>query len=337
VFRIFGNSRGREADTNLGKLVELGLCAFSKTKRWREEMFDFSRHFVGQLLAFAGWSFLSIMPVTADELQLQAILTKYFLRVHHAIPLFNNPTVRSGDVVHMPDEGTYLAREKCFQLPAVQYRDLGIEFIETVPDVAAEAGGTIPVDKIGRIEASAGGKLAQKNSILLDPFNGDGVPGGYAALQHPNNSSECGIVSKLWSGQSSDYVLVTNVLHRSLNNWAELRLSGNASASADLEKEVQTIIGSDPQVHVKSSGSYFRLQYSRSPQPRSLAIQSALVSPDELARIYFRYRVPNGEQLALLVQEYLTDSEPGLLERIRLSVIELLHEMELWRGTVGAL
>ena len=136
------------------------------------------------------WSFLWIAPVAADELQLQATLAKYFLQVHHAIPLFNNPSVRSGDVLHMPDEDTFLAREKCFQLPPVQYRDLGIEFIETSPAVAAEAGGTIPVDKIGQIEASAGGKLVQNASILLDPFNGDGVPGGRAVQRSLLNVME---------------------------------------------------------------------------------------------------------------------------------------------------
>src|SRR5208337_27970 len=113
------------------------------------------------------------------------------------------------------------------------------------------------------------------------------------------------------------YLLVTYVFHGSLNTWAALTLGGNAKASADLEKEVQTIIGADPRVDVKGSGSYFRVQSSRSPQPRSLAIQSAVIRPDELARIYLRYRTPNGEQLNMLVLEYLTGSDPGLLERAR--------------------
>ena len=104
-------------------------------------------------MAFVAASVLWIAPAAANQLQLQAVLAKYFLQIHHAIPLDNNPSVRSGDVLHMPDEGTFLAREKCFHLPPVRYRDLGIEFIQTSPVIAAEVGGTIPVDKIGQIEA----------------------------------------------------------------------------------------------------------------------------------------------------------------------------------------
>jgi hypothetical protein len=288
-------------------------------------------------VAFFAAALLWVAPTMANQPQLQAVLAKYFLQVHHAIPLDNNPSVRSGDVLHMPDEGTFVAREKCFHLSPVQYRDLGIEFIQTSPTVVAEVGGAIPVNKIGQIEASVGGKLVENASLLLDPFNADEPPGGYAVLQHPSNSDYCGIIANIWAGQAPDYVLVTRVLHGSLNAWAELWLSGNAKVSADLEKEVQTILGSTPEVHVKGSGSYRRMQYSRSPQPRSLAIQSAVIRPDELARIYLRYRTPNGEQLALLVQEYLTGSDPGLLQRARVALIELLHELELWRGTVRAL
>jgi hypothetical protein len=218
----------------------------------------------------------------------------------------------------MPDEGTYLARDKCFHLQPIEYKELGAEFIQTSPAIAAEVGGAIPVDEIGKIEASVGGTLIQQATIVLDPFNEDEPPGGYAALRHPDNSGDCGIVTDIWAGEAPDYLLATRVLHGSLNAWAALLLSGNAKVSGGLEKEVQTLLGAEPEVHVKGSGSDFRLQYSRSPQPRSLAIQSAVINPDELARIYLLYRTPDSEQLALLVQEYLTGSGPDLLERVRL-------------------
>lgn len=278
------------------------------------------------------------MPTAANQLQLQARIAEYFLQIHHAIPLFNNPSVQSGDVLHMPDEGTFLPRRTCFpNLPPAQYRDLGIEFIQTSLTIAAEAGGTIPVNEIGQIEASVGGKLVQQASILLDPFKEDEPPQGYAVLQYPSNSPDCGMIVRIWEGAAPDYLLATLVFRGSLNAWDELSLSGSAKVSADLEKEVQTIVGASPEVHVKGSGSYFRLQYSRSPQPRSLAIQSAVVNPIELAHIYLQYRTPNGAQLKLLVYRYLTGSEPDLLERIRIEIGGLLHEMELWRGTAAAL
>jgi len=67
----------------------------------------------------------------ANQQQFQAVIAKHFLQNHHAIPLHNNGNVKSGDVLKMPDEATYLSRGKCYPLPPVRYTSLSSEYIRT--------------------------------------------------------------------------------------------------------------------------------------------------------------------------------------------------------------
>ena len=117
-----------------------------------------------------GIAALSSGPASADYRQLQAVLAKYFIANHQAIPLHNNGKVKSGDVLKLPEEATYLSRDKCFDLPSVRYTSLDADLLVTTSEVAAEVGGEIPTDKLAKIEATVHGEIRQTAGIRLNPF-----------------------------------------------------------------------------------------------------------------------------------------------------------------------
>jgi hypothetical protein len=273
-----------------------------------------------------------------QQLQLRALLAKHFLSIHQAVPLHNNGEVKSGDVLHMPEEATFTSRDKCYKLPMPpRYLSLDAEFIQTTVDVAAEVGGALPLQRIAQIEASIGGKLRQVESIVLDPLSQEEPQGGYSALLNPNPVPECGIIRNILAGKAKDYILATRVFYGIQNALVSLDLGGKVAISADIEKKIKALLGTTLKLNVKASGSYATLEYSKSPDERSLAVQSAVVNPQQLARIYLQYRTENGFQLELRVREYLTGSDPGLLETARIAIGQLLSIMEVRQPSVAAL
>ncbi len=279
---------------------------------------------------------IAASPAKADERQLQALLAKHFLQIHHAIPLSNNGAVKSGDVLHLPDEATFVSRGKCYNLPPVRYLGLRSEFMQASFEVAGAAGGEMPFEKIAEIEAEVGGKLRQKASLLIDPLSEEEPPGGLAALEKPNMAPDCAVIGAIIAGRTQDYILVTRVFHGALSALASLDLAGTAKISADLDSKIQTIVGSTPKVHANVSGSTLTLQYSKSPAPHSLAVQSAVINPDRLAHLYLRYRTGNGIELEELVYEYLTGLQPDLLTSLRIRIDAVLKILETRHSTAAA-
>jgi hypothetical protein len=273
----------------------------------------------------------------ADQAQLQALLAKHFLRNHHAVPLHNNGDVKSGDVLHMPDEGTFVSRNVCYKLAPPRYLNLDAEFIQTTKEIAGEVGGTLPVEKIVEVEAAIGGKLRQIESIVLDPFEEEQPQGGYSVLLQPNSDAKCNIIRDILAGKTKEYILATRVFHGIGNALASLDVSGQGTINADIEKRIKAILGATPRLSVKGSGANVSLEYSKSPDEHSLAVQSAVVNPPQLARIYLKYRTENGFQLELRVYEYMTGSDPGFLETVRIAIGELLRVMEIRAESPAAL
>lgn len=76
---------------------------------------------------------------------------------------------------------------------------------------------------------------------------------------------------------------------------------------------------------------------ARSPDELSLAVQSAFIKPRELARIYAQSQAKNQYQLELLVEEYITGSEPDTLFRTQKLLEVTLKELGLFFGSVRSL
>jgi len=238
----------------------------------------------------------------------------------------------------LPEEATYVSRSKCYDLPAVRYTSLKSEFIRTTSELAAEAGGEIPADKIAQIEAQVGGKLIRSNLIILDPLSQEEPPTGYSVLQRPKAAPDCDIIGRILSGGAKDYILVTRVFHGMESSRASVQLSGSGKVSVDIEQAIQKILGATPKAHVQVSGSILTVQYSKTADEQSLAVQSAFVNPDQLARIYLRTHNGNtGLRLEAQVQEYLTGAEPNLLIKVRIVIEDLLQAIELRAPTAAAL
>ena len=286
-----------------------------------------------------GIAALSSGPASADYRQLQAVLAKYFIANHQAIPLHNNGKVKSGDVLKLPEEATYLSRDKCFDLPSVRYTSLDADLLVTTSEVAAEVGGEIPTDKLAKIEATVHGEIRQTAGIRLNPFAQEEPPNGYADLQVPKRIPDCTIIIEIKSSKVQDKILVTRVFHGSVNAIATLDVSGGGKIEAAIEqKQINDILGGKPEVHLAVTGLSLVMQYAKSPEPQSLAVQSAFVNPKQLARIYLAYHTQQrGIALELLVYEYITGSEPGVLDRIRIAISSLLQEMEVRQSSPAAL
>jgi hypothetical protein len=187
----------------------------------------------------------TVTKASADPSQLHAALAMYFLQIHNAIPLHNNGSVKSGDVLNMPDEGTFLPRDKCYNLPEPRYAGLADEYIQTNSSIAGEVGGGIPVEKIGQLEALFGGKFTVSNSILLSPFSQEEPPSGYPVLVEPKPNSGCDVIHKLFAG-AKNFILVTRVFHGRQNAQATIDLDVTGKVSGNLDNMVQQSWGLSP-------------------------------------------------------------------------------------------
>jgi hypothetical protein len=290
-------------------------------------------------LACATIFFLGSVWARANQQQLQALVAKHFIANHQAIPLHNNGKVKSGDVLKMPEEATYLSRDRCYKLPAVKYTSLNIDFIRTTSQLAGEVGGQVPTQKIAEIEAELKGKLRETATILIDPLSQEEPPKGYADLQKTTTGApECAVIADIWAGKGQDKILVTRVFHGSLNAVSTIDVAGGLKVSAAIgEKKINDILGGKPHVTLKVDGSVLQLEYSKSPEPQSLAVQSALVNISQLTKIYLAYHTQQrGIQLEWLVYEYITGTEPGLLDSIRIALNSLLAQMEVRQVSAAA-
>lgn len=276
----------------------------------------------------------------ADQQQLQALLAKHFIATYQAIPVHNNGKVKSGDVLKLPEEATYVSRDKCFRLPPVKYTSLSADLIRTTSELAGEVGGQIPTQKIADIEAELKGKLREAATIVIDPLSQEEPPKGYADLQKATTGApECGVIADIWAGKANDKILVTRVFHGSLEAVSTIDVAGGLKVSAAIEeKKLNAIIGGKPNVTLKADASVLQLEYSKSPEPQSLAVQSAIVNTHQLAKIYLAYHTQErGIQLEWLVYEYITGTEPGILDSIRIAVNTLLAQMEVRQSSAAAL
>jgi hypothetical protein len=290
-------------------------------------------------MACATIFFLGNAPAKANQQQLQALIAKYFISNHQAIPLHNNGKVKSGDVLKMPEEATYLSRNSCYKLPPVAYTSLNIDFIRTTSELAGELGGQIPTQKIAEIEAELKGKLRETATILIDPLSQEEPPRGYADLKKTTGAQECSVIADIWAGSRSDMILVTRVYHGSLNAVSTIDAAVGTKISAEIkEKKINDILGGKPHVTLKADGSLVQLEYSKSPEPQSLAVGSALVNKDQLARIYLAYHTQQrGIRLEWLVYEYITGTEPGVLDSLRIAIDSLLAQMEVRQASPAKL
>lgn len=279
----------------------------------------------------------SVTTASADPSQLHAALAMYFLQVHNAIPLHNNGSVKSGDVLHMPDEGTFLPRDKCYNLPDARYAGLADEYIQTNSAIAEEVGGNIPIKKIGQLEALFGGKFTVSNSILLSPFSQEEPPAGYSVLTEPKPTSGCEVIHELFAFGARNFILVTRVFHGKQNAEATIDLDVTGKVSGDLDNKIQTIVGARPRIKAEISGSTVKIRYSKSDAEHSLAVQSAFVRPEELASIYYATRTDNGIRLKALVREALTGVQPSLLTQIRIRIEDALIALNLRKPSTGDL
>lgn len=101
--------------------------------------------------------------VHANQQQYRALMTKFFLSPNrYAIPLFSNGNVKSGDVLKMPQEATYLSRNACYDLKDVKYTSLNSESLKTSFDIAGQIGGSIPLQKIAAVEAELEREVAHR-------------------------------------------------------------------------------------------------------------------------------------------------------------------------------
>lgn len=291
------------------------------------------------VLACAMIFFLGNMPAGANPQQLQALVAKYFIANHQAIPLHNKGNVKSGDVLKMPEEATYLSRDVCYKLPPVRYTSLNSDFIRTTSELAGEVGGAIPTEKVAQIEAELSGKLRETATILVHPLAQEEPPKGYADLQKTTGASECGVIADIWAGKGQGKILVTRVFHGALSAVSTIDVAGGLKVSAAIEeKKINDILGGKPHLNLKVDGSIVQLAYSKSPEPQSLAVQSALVNIKLLTRIYLAYHTEQrGIQLEWLVYEYITGTEPGVLDSIRIAINTLLGQMEVRQESAAAL
>jgi hypothetical protein len=275
----------------------------------------------------------------ANQQQYRALMTKFFLSPNrYAIPLFSNGNVKSGDVLRMPQEATYLPRKACYDLKNVKYTSLNSESLKASFDIAAQAGGSIPLQKIAAIEAELGGKLRTDSSIILDPLSQEEPREGIAALQKPNADQKCDVIRSILRGSEADHILVTRVFHGKQSAIASIAVAGGAQLDARIkEKRIRDILGSAPDIHLAVSGSTATVQIAKSPDALSLAVQSALIKPRELARIYARTQSGSQYQLEWLVEEYIRGSEPNALWKTQTALQIALKELGLFFGSVGKL
>jgi hypothetical protein len=123
--------------------------------------------------AIAALSCFASNAVAADlQVQYQALMTRYFLGIHSAIPLFSNGSIRSADIIRPPDETVFLQGKSCFPNVIFDPKNIPTPSADSKVNLSLGLGGEIP-PYIAEIEARIGGTYKSWSSFDFDPFAQD--------------------------------------------------------------------------------------------------------------------------------------------------------------------
>jgi hypothetical protein len=269
----------------------------------------------------------------SEEYKYRAIMAKYFISQHSAMPLFNNGSAMSGSALTLPEEATRYSRDQCYSLDPPAYRNLGKEVVASKGAAALEAQGSGTAYRVVDVLGRVGVATASSNQIFVTLSQEEpqrGKTKGLALLADPKPA--CSELIALFNGARSRTILVTRVFWGTVQATTSFKVSGavGAEAKARLGKDLAKVLGATPQISADASGSNLVIQINSATQPRSLAVQSAVVNPQVLARVYAAATGRNATlaQLENQVAEYL-GTDRSAAQRIATNIRSLLIELHL--------
>ena len=279
------------------------------------------------VLAFA----LMSSPALADMYQDQykAVMARYFITNHYAVPIFTNGNIRKGDIIQYPDEGRVVPRQDCLDLGASAFRDVDALDITLANEVSFGVGAGISVHGLAQIEADLDLAISGIARIAIDPTSREHTEHEPSAAR-VSNDEKCDLVRLVIDGRETAYLMVSDIIRGQVKARTQMMAAGGASLEAGLTQErLQALLGDTPRIGVSISGGVATIESRRSPSVRTVAVKSRFVSTYHLARLYQLYQAAGPSDLELKVEEMLTGVEPGLFERLAADLNDFLQKHQL--------
>ncbi|MVA97022.1 hypothetical protein GN330_07145 [Nitratireductor sp. CAU 1489] len=279
------------------------------------------------ILAFA----LMSSPALADMYQDQykAVMARYFIANHYAVPIFTNGNIRKGDIIQYPDEGRVVPRQECLDLGASAFRDVDALDITLANQVSFGVGAGISVHGLAQIEAELELAISGIARIAIDPASREHTE-HEPSTERVSNDEKCDLVRLVIDGRETAYLMVSDIIRGQVTARTQMAAAGGASLEAGLtQKRLQALLGDTPRIGVSVSGGVATIESRRSPSVRTVAVKSRFVSTYHLARLYHLYQAAGPSDLELKVEEMLTGVEPGVFERLAADLNDFLQKHEL--------
>lgn len=279
------------------------------------------------VLAFA----LMSSPALADMYQDQykAVMARYFITNHYAVPIFTNGNIRKGDIIQYPDEGRVVPRQDCLDLGASAFRDVDALDITLANQLSFGVGAGISVHGLAQIEAELALAISGIARIAIDPASREHTEHEPSA-ERVSNDEKCDLARLVIDGRETAYLMVSDIIRGQVTARTQMMAAGGASLEAGLtQKRLQALLGDTPRIGVSVSGGVATIESRRSPSVRTVAVKSRFVSTYHLARLYHLYQAAGPSDLELKVEEMLTGVEPGVFERLAADLNDFLQKHQL--------
>lgn len=278
---------------------------------------------------------LACLPCHASEdgYKYRAIMAKYFISQHSAIPLFSNSAVKSGSVLLLRTEATRYSRQLCYSLDEPSYRELGKFSVASQGAASLDMSGSATAYKVLDVVGKAGATTTNSDRIDLSLSQEEPQRGGVKGLSllfSPRPA--CAEVPALLAGSPSHTILVTRVFWGTAQARTSIGMAGtiDVDARARLGKDLAKILGATPQISADAAGHNVVIQINSTTQARSLAVQSAIVNPEVLARVYTAANGQNGTlaKFENQVAEYL-GADRSAAQTIATGIRSMLIELKI--------
>ncbi len=178
-----------------------------------------------------------IVGAQADDgvQQYKAAVTKIFLGLYGAFPIYYTNPIFPGDIVSMEKEG--IKKRGCYK-NQINGNYVAINGFMTGLNVgrgiAAEVSGELLSKRIAGLEAGGKVTVDYQMKMTVSPLSVDRPDPDQSSLNKWNKADrDCQMIGDLLVGRTGGYFLVSEVLHGRRNEWVERLVSGEQMVSAN--------------------------------------------------------------------------------------------------------
>ena len=264
-------------------------------------------------------------------LQYKAALTKIFLEMHAAIPVYSLNPVYPGDVIQFRPELPLVSARDCF--PKQRHGDYVRldpfkEGLSTDISAGLEAKGQVLSKQIAEIEADASASFSKTAILQIDPLSVDDLEPDLTGLDKWDRSKpKCRDIPAVLARQAPGKFVVARVFHGTVRFGLTSDFGANVSATArsQIIKKISRVFGiSEAGVSASASSAYFLV--SKSPDPKTLAVMPPYYSLKEIATIANFLAGARGRELEKLVLSAIQEPDRKAFDALVQDILAFFHQ-----------